>query len=75
MRSGANGWIDRKIAAPVMLICDERDFALGRELTCQMKLLFRGPFELRYIADLGRRVQQERPDLVDQTLVNFWHRC
>jgi epoxide hydrolase 4 len=70
-RPDADGWIDRKIAAPTMVIWGEQDFALGKELTYGMKGLFSGPFDLRYIADSGHWVQQECPDLVNQYLGEF----
>jgi pimeloyl-ACP methyl ester carboxylesterase len=70
-RAGENQWIDRKIAAPTMLIWGEQDFALGKELTYRMEGLFSGPFELRYIPDSGHWVQQERPDLVNQYIAEF----
>jgi pimeloyl-ACP methyl ester carboxylesterase len=70
-RPDADGWIDRKIAAPTMVIWGEQDFALGKELTYGMEGLFSGPFDLRYIADSGHWVQQECPDLVNQYLGEF----
>lgn len=70
-RRADNGWIDRKIETPTMLIWGEQDFALGRELTLNMEPLFAGPFELRYVPDAGHWVQQERPDLVNQYLGEF----
>lgn len=71
VRPGSNRWLDRKIAAPTLLIWGEQDFALGKELTSAMEPLFSGPFDLRYIADSGHWVQQERPDLVNQYLGEF----
>ncbi|HXW83610.1 MAG TPA: alpha/beta fold hydrolase [Candidatus Binataceae bacterium] len=66
-----NGWIDRKIAAPTMLIWGEQDFALGVELTGDMERLFAGEFVLRKIADAGHWVQQEKPELVNRYLGEF----
>ena len=66
-----NEWIDRKIAAPTLLIWGEQDFALGVELTDDMARLFTGPFTLRKIPDSGHWVQQEKPDLVNQYLREF----
>jgi len=70
-RSGDGEWIDRKIAAPTLLIWGEQDFALGKELTYDMNRLFSGPFELRYIADSGHWVQQEQPEQVNAWMREF----
>ena len=70
-RSGEGAWIDRKIAAPTMLIWGEQDFALGKELTYDMERLFSGPFEIRYIAESGHWVQQEQPELVNAHMREF----
>ncbi len=70
-RPGAQAWLERKIAAPTLVIWGEQDFALGKELTYNMDPLFRGPFQIRYIADSNHWVQQERPDLVNQYLREF----
>jgi pimeloyl-ACP methyl ester carboxylesterase len=75
LRSGlgrkASAWMDRKIAAPTMLIWGEQDFALGKELTYNMEGLFTGPFQIKYIPDSGHWVQQEKPALVNQYLREF----
>ena len=70
-RAGSNDWIDRKIAAPTMLIWGEQDFALGKELTYKMEPLFDGPFEIDYIPSAGHWVQQEEPELVSAYLRDF----
>ena len=70
-RSDEGAWIDRKIAAPTMLIWGEQDFALGKELTYDMDRLFRGQFELRYIAESGHWVQQEQPEQVNAYMREF----
>jgi epoxide hydrolase 4 len=70
-RSGSNSWIDRKISAPTLLIWGEQDFALGKELTYGMEPLFTGPFVIKYIADSGHWVQQEKPELVNQYMRDF----
>jgi pimeloyl-ACP methyl ester carboxylesterase len=70
-RPGTNGWVDRKISAPTLLIWGEQDFALGKELTYDMQGLFTGPFEIKYIPDSGHWVQQEKPDLVNQYVRDF----
>ena len=70
-RSGEGAWIDRKIAAPTMLIWGEQDFALGKELTYDMQRLFDGQFELRYVAESGHWVQQEQPQQVNAYMREF----
>ncbi len=70
-RSGEGAWIDRKIDAPTMLIWGEQDFALGKELTYDMRRLFTGSFELRYVADSGHWVQQEQPEMVNGYMREF----
>ena len=70
-RTGGGGWIDRKIAAPTMLIWGEQDFALGKELTYNMEPLFTGPFEIDYIPSAGHWVQQEEPELVSAYMREF----
>ena len=75
MRSGGAfrqpSWIERKIAAPTMLIWGEQDFALGKELTYDMETLFSGPFQIKYIPDSGHWVQQEKPELVNRYMREF----
>lgn len=67
----ADAWIERRIAAPTMLIWGEQDVALGKELTYGMEPLFEGPFELHYVADSGHWVQQEKPEVVNGHLLRF----
>lgn len=62
---------DGKIAIPTMLIWGEDDFALGKELTYGMEPLFSGEFQLKYIADCGHWVQQEKPEQVNQHIAEF----
>jgi pimeloyl-ACP methyl ester carboxylesterase len=64
-------WINRKIAAPTMLIWGEQDVALGKELTYGMEGLFSRHFEIRYIADSGHWVQQEKPEQVNRYMREF----
>jgi pimeloyl-ACP methyl ester carboxylesterase len=66
-----NDWIDRKIAAPTLVIWGEQDFALGKELTHNMEQLFTGSFELRYISESGHWVQQEQPEQVNAYIGDF----
>ncbi len=70
-KPGINDWSDRKIAAPTLLIWGEQDFALGKELTYDMQGLFSGRFEIKYIPDSGHWVQQEKPALVNQYMLDF----
>ena len=70
-KSGEGSWIDRKIAAPTMVVWGEQDFALGKELTYDMERLFDGPFELHYIKDSGHWVQQEQPEQVTAYMRDF----
>ncbi|MGH7813836.1 MAG: alpha/beta fold hydrolase [Candidatus Binataceae bacterium] len=70
-KPGQSEWLDRKIAAPTLLIWGEKDFALGKELTYGMEGLFTGPFTIKYIPDSGHWVQQEKPDLVNQYMREF----
>jgi epoxide hydrolase 4 len=67
----ANHWLRRKIAAPTLLIWGEHDVALGKELTHGMEDLFTGPFTIKYLADSGHWVQQERPEAVNRYLAEF----
>jgi pimeloyl-ACP methyl ester carboxylesterase len=71
LRVPKNHWLARKIAAPTLLIWGEHDVALGKELTYGMEDLFTGPFSIKYIADSGHWVQQERPAQVNQYLGQF----
>ncbi len=73
-RPSAYQWLDRKIAAPTMLIWGERDFALGKELTRGMEPLFSGRFEIRYVPEAGHWVQQEEPERVSAWMREFMSR-
>ncbi len=70
-KPGRIDWIARKIDAPTLLIWGEQDFALGKELTYDMESLFTGRFEIKYIPDSGHWVQQEKPTLVNQYMLDF----
>jgi epoxide hydrolase 4 len=48
------------------LIWGEADFALGKELTFDMRGLFNGPFQIKYVPGSGHWVQQERPEAVNR---------
>jgi pimeloyl-ACP methyl ester carboxylesterase len=64
-------WLACKISAATLVIWGEHDVALGKELTYGMEDLFTGPFAIKYIADSGHWVQQERPEPVNQYLKEF----
>ena len=59
------------IACPTMLVWAEEDDALGNELTLGMEPLFSGPFTIRRIPACSHWVQQERPEEVNQALLEF----
>jgi epoxide hydrolase 4 len=67
----ANHWINRKIDAPTLLIWGEEDFALGKELTFDMRDLFNGPLQIKYVPGSGHWVQQERPEAVNRYMHEF----
>ena len=60
-----------KISAPTMLIWGEQDIALRKELTYGMDPLFTSPPRIEYVPDSGHWVQQEKPELVNQLLLDF----
>ena len=64
-------WMDRKIAAATMVIWGEQDVALRKELTFGMKERFSGAFEIHYVSDSGHWVQQEKPEVVNQLVLEF----
>lgn len=61
----------RTISCPTMLVWAEEDDALGNELTLDMEPLFSGPFSIRRIPACSHWVQQERPEEVNQALLEF----
>ncbi|WP_228530780.1 MULTISPECIES: alpha/beta fold hydrolase [Myxococcaceae] len=52
------------IRAPFRLVWAERDVALGRHLTRGLAPLFRGPFDVRYLPDVGHFAPLEAPEAV-----------
>jgi pimeloyl-ACP methyl ester carboxylesterase len=62
---------DRKIATPTLLIWGEDDTALGKELTRGMERYFSGPFTIRYVPGGSHWVPEERPELVNEMLLEF----
>lgn len=60
-----------RIQCPTLLIWGERDVALGRELIAGTERLVAAPFTLRLVPDAGHWVQQEQPEVVNATLLEF----
>jgi pimeloyl-ACP methyl ester carboxylesterase len=60
-----------KITCPTLLIWGEEDIALGKELTYNMEPYFTDRFEIKYIPRCSHWVQQERPELVNQYMLEF----
>ena len=60
-----------KITAPTMLIWGEQDVALRKELTYGMDPLFTSPPRIEYVPDAGHFVQQEKPERVNELLLDF----
>jgi epoxide hydrolase 4 len=67
----ADHWLARKVQAPTLIIWGEQDIALTKELTYGMEDLFARKFEIKYVADSGHWVQQEKPDLVSRYILDF----
>lgn len=57
------------IRTPFRLIWGERDGALGRHLTENLAPYFSGPFDVRYLPDVGHFAPLEAPELVSGLLV------
>ena len=57
------------IRTPFRLIWGERDGALGRHLTEGLEPYFSGPFDVRYLPDVGHFAPLEAPELVAALLV------
>ena len=57
------------IRAPFQLIWGERDGALGHHLTEHLAPYFSGPFDMRYLPDVGHFAPLEAPELVSAALV------
>jgi pimeloyl-ACP methyl ester carboxylesterase len=64
-------WLARKVQAPTLIIWGEQDIALTKELTYGMEGLFARGFTIKYVADSGHWVQQEKPELVNQLIAEF----
>ena len=61
---------DPVVGMPTLMIWGEQDFALGKELNDNLAR-YVPDLTLRYIADASHWVQQERPDLVSQYMLEF----
>jgi epoxide hydrolase 4 len=59
------------IASPTLVIWGEDDTALGKELTRGMERYFSGPFTIRYVPGSSHWVPEERPELVNELLLEF----
>jgi len=69
--SSAGFVAERPIRCPTLLVWAEEDDALGKELTYGMERLFTGPFAIRYVPECSHWVQQERPEVVNEALLDF----
>lgn len=63
--------LKKQISAPTLLIWGEDDMALGKELTYNMEPLFSGNFLIEYVPNCSHWVNEEKPDLVNQLLIDF----
>jgi pimeloyl-ACP methyl ester carboxylesterase len=71
-RAAARSPVPRgKIKAPTLLIWAEDDFALEMELTRGMDGLFESPPRIEYVPDTSHWVMEERPEVVNQLLLEF----
>lgn len=59
------------ITAPTLVIWGEEDAYLGRELTEGLDAYINAPYTLRLIPHCGHWVQQQKPDLVNQYMLEF----
>lgn len=59
------------ITAPTLVIWGEEDAYLGRELIEGIEAYIDAPYTLRLIPDCGHWVQQEKPELVNQYMLEF----
>ena len=61
-----------KIAAPTLVIWGENDTALGKELTFGQDAYVKGAYRIEYIPDCSHWVNEERPDQVNELLLEFF---
>jgi pimeloyl-ACP methyl ester carboxylesterase len=59
-----------RVQAPTLMIWGERDFALGKELTYGTER-FVSDLRIHYLPNCSHWVQQERPDEVNQFMLDF----
>jgi epoxide hydrolase 4 len=73
LRDGMRGRVAAgdPIASPTLVIWGEDDTALGKELTRGMQRYFSGPFTIRYVPGGSHWVPEERPELVNELLLEF----
>jgi pimeloyl-ACP methyl ester carboxylesterase len=60
-----------KVSCPTLVIWGEEDRALGKELTEDFHTEVVGPLEIKYIPGCSHWVQQERPEAVNEFMVDF----
>jgi pimeloyl-ACP methyl ester carboxylesterase len=60
-----------RIQAPTLVIWGEEDPFLGRELIDGLEAYIDAPYTLRLIPDCGHWVQQQKPELVNQYMLEF----
>jgi pimeloyl-ACP methyl ester carboxylesterase len=63
--------LETRIRCPTLLIWAEDDVALGKELTVGTDALVDAPFAIRFIPECSHWVQQERPEEVNEALLEF----
>jgi len=63
--------LESRIRCPTLLIWAEDDVALGKELTYGTEALIEAPFAIRYVPECSHWVQQERPEVVNEALLEF----
>jgi epoxide hydrolase 4 len=63
--------VTKIIKAPTLLIWAENDVALGKELTYDMQGLFASDFRILYVPATSHWVMEERPELVNRSLLDF----
>jgi pimeloyl-ACP methyl ester carboxylesterase len=63
--------LESRIRCPTLLIWAEDDVALGKELTVGTEALIAAPFAIRFVPQCSHWVQQERPEVVNEALLEF----
>jgi pimeloyl-ACP methyl ester carboxylesterase len=73
LKQGARGLFlgsGMRVRAPTLMVWGERDFALGKELTYGTER-YVPDLRIRYLPNCSHWVQQERPDEVNQYMLDF----